>query len=399
MVSRRNALASLAAASGAVGLSGCTRVLSERAPREPDLGLDENPHDVPARQHAWNDSLREDEHGNHVPATHYRVALLSLRDSPSVDAARTVERAMRRVEAAHDWGPDGVLHTLAWGSEYFARVDALERSPVTHPRVLSRTDDPDLQRFDAALVLASDDADRLRRVERDQFTGGDDRLGAVFEREATRTGFIGEGAPASFADAAGVGDLPIPEDAPMFTGFHSMRRGTQATEDDVTIRDGEFAGGTTMHLSQIALDLERWYDFEDAERVARMFSPAFSTEDVAELADTVPFDDDVSASVAEHGVAGHHEKVARARRDGRPRLLRRDFDSADGGEPSVHFLSLQRTLSDFRHTRRAMNGWYLRDDHDDVTDREHNGLLSILRTTARANFYVPPRANRAFPLL
>jgi dye decolorizing peroxidase len=130
-----------------------------------------------------------------------------------------------------------------------------------------------------------------------------------------------------------------------------------------------------------------------------MFSPDVSADDVDSFHADVPFDGDVAASVAETGVAGHHEKVARARRDGRPRLLRRDFDSADGRQPSVHFLSLQASLSDFRHTRRAMNGWYLRDDHPDVTDRQNNGLLSILRTTARANFYVPPRERRSFPLL
>lgn len=400
MVTRRHALASLAAASGTVGLSGCGSVLSRQAAEEPDLELDENPHDVPARQHAWNGTLREDEHGNDVPAKRYRVALLSLRGPPSVEDARTVERALRGIEADHDWGPDGVLHMLAWGSGYFALIDALERSPLTHPRVLSRVDDPDLQRFDAALVLAADDADRLQAVEREQFrrdTGS--RLGAVFERTGTRTGFIGEGLPADFGDAAGADDVPIPEDAPMFTGFRSFRSDTQASEDHVTIDSGDFAGGTTMHLSHIALSLDRWYSMAEDERVARMFSPEFSSADVEELTTSVPFEGDVPSSVAEHGVAGHHEKVARARSGGEPRILRRDFNSADGREPSVHFLSLQESLADFRHTRRSMNGWYLRDEHSDVTDRRNNGLLSILRTTARANFYVPPRENRAFPLL
>jgi len=45
-----------------------------------------------------------------------------------------------------------------------------------------------------------------------------------------------------------------------------------------------------------------------------------------------------------------------------------------------------------------MNGWYLRDEHSQVTDRKNNGLLEFITVQSRANFYVPPRNGRSFPL-
>ena len=95
---------------------------------------------------------------------------------------------------------------------------------------------------------------------------------------------------------------------------------------------------------------------------------------------------------------GHHEKVAQVRENGEPIVLRRDFNSVVAGEPRLEFLSFQRRLADFRKTRKAMNGWYVRDDSPDIRDRQNNGLLNIITVRSRANFYVPPRERRAFPL-
>jgi len=405
MPSRRGLLGRLAALSGAVGLSGCARLFARRA-ESLSTDLPPNPHDLPARQHAWNDYLRTDAHGNHLSPRHHRVLLLDLDAEPSPEAARTAERAMRTLEAAYDWGPDGLLHLLAWGSAYFDRLDRLQQAPVRHPQVLSRTDDPDLLAFDAALVLASDVPSHPSAVEAAAFGGRstlngvavEDRLGDVFSVAARRTGFIGEGLPAAHADAEGVPGDAVPDDAPMFTGFFSGRRGTQATEDRVTVREGRYAGGTTMHLSHLRESLDGWWNgLDDRGRVARMFSPEFSPEDVADFDDDVPFSDAAAEHASEYGVVGHIEKVQRAREGGRPVILRRDFNTVDGGEAGVHFLALQRSLADFETTRKAMNGWYLRDDHDAVTDRAHNGLLNFITVASRANFYVPPRDRRAFP--
>jgi len=130
-----------------------------------------------------------------------------------------------------------------------------------------------------------------------------------------------------------------------------------------------------------------------------MFSPEFEPSDLPDFADDVPFSDAVRDHASEFDVVGHHEKVAQVRRDGEPIVLRRDFNTTDGNQAGVHFLSFQRRLKHFRATRRAMNGWYVRDDSDSITDRENNGILNFIDVQSRANFYVPPRDRRAFPLL
>lgn len=404
MGTRRRLLARASAVAGAAGLAGCLGSL-------PFLGGDGgefgDPGERPARQHVWNPYLRTDRHGNHLPPRYNRVLLLDLAEEPDDGTAEAVEAAMRTVEDAYDWRPEGLFHMLAWGSGYFERIGALERSPVRHPSVISRTDDPDLLSFDAALVLASDVGSHPLAVENAMFGDADELegepvdapLGDVFDRVARRTGFIGEGLPSRHADAEGIpSDHTITEDDPLFTGFFSGRRGTQASEDRVTIPSGEFAGGTTMHLSHLDLELDRWFNaFDDAGRVARMFSPEMDPEDVAEFATDVPFTKDVAEVAAENDLVGHHEKVARVRRDGEPLLLRRDFNTVDGGNAGLHFLSLQRSLDEFVSTRDAMNGWWLRQHSDAITDRKNNGLLNFITVRSRANFYVPPREDRALP--
>jgi hypothetical protein len=407
MVSRRRIVARLAGAASAVGLSGCTQVLTRTGGTELDLPPNPRADELPARQHAFDDRLRTDEHGNSLPPRHHTLLLLDLRSPPTVEHARTVERAMRSLEAAFDWAPDGLFARLAWGSNYFDRLGELGRSPVEHPQVLSRTDEPALQRFDAMLALSSDEREHLRRAERAMFHGDDlpgtavaDRLGSVLRRVGRRTGFVGSGLPAAHADAEGISeDLPIDEEAPLFTGFKSSRRGTQASEDRVTIEEGPFAGGTTVHLSRLRLSLSEWFSLASGERAARMFSPGTSTEDAESFGTDVPFADAVRAHAPEEGVVGPHEKVARTRRDGEPIVLRRDFNTVDGSNPGLHFLSLQSSLADFRDTRKAMNGWYLRDESEAITDRRNNGILNFVDVAARSNFYLPPREDRAFPLL
>jgi hypothetical protein len=409
MASRRGVIKQVAGLASAAGLSGCARVLSRASGSRTDLDLPPNPHNLPARQHAQNAFLRKDSAGNPVVPRHHAVLLLNLDVDPSKRAARTAERAMRTVESAYDWSPRGLFHMLAWGSGYFSRVGALDAAPVRSPRVLSRTDEPKLQEFDAALVLSSDVPSHLTATENALF--GDrrrlngqpveHRLGEVFSIAGRRTGFIGEGLPVAHTDAEGIpDDPPLTEQAPMFMGFRSGMQGTQASEDSVTIDSGEFAGGTTVHLVHHQQSLGDWFeDFGPDGRVARMFSPEFSPKEVAAFTDDVPFSDAVRKHASEYGVVGHHEKVARARRDGKPLLLRRDFNTTDGGHVGVHFLSLQRSLDDFAETRKAMNGWYLRDDSEAITDQENNGILQFITVVSRANFYVPPRNRRAFPVL
>lgn len=407
MSSRRGLLRRLAAAAGTVGFAGCTRIALS-GQETPDHGLGPNPRadDLPERQHAWDHVLDRDHDGNPLPPRHHRILFLDLDANPSTEAARTVETAMRTLEAAYEWSPRGLLHQLAWGTRYFDRREALENAPISHPKVISRTDDPDLLAYDAALVLASDVPSQLNATESAMFGSrtalGDEsvdaRLGDVFSLTARREGFVGEGLPAAHSAAEGVPSDGPPEEAPLFTGFFSGRTKTQASEDRVTIQNSPYAGGTTMHVAHLDESLDRWWNvLDEDERVARMFAPDFSPKDVEELTDDVPFDDLVREHAQEFGVVGHQEKVAQAREDGSPIILRRDFNTVHGGQAGLVFAALQRSLDDFRKTRRAMNGWYLRDDHSDVTDRRNNGLLNFITVKSRANFYVPPRDSRTFP--
>ena len=404
MASRRRILHRLAALFGAAGLSGCSSLLAKRA-ESPTADLPPNPRagELPRRQHAWNDRLSHDDEGNALTPQYHRVFLLDLDVEPSDDAAATVELAMRTLESAFEYRSEGLLHMLAWGTKYFERLGALDSAPIRQPRVISRTDDPELLAFDAALVLASDVPSNLEATETAMFgsrstlgdAGVEERLGDVFSVRSRRTGFMGEGLPAAHASAEGV-PSDIPDDAPMFTGFFSGRKGTQASEDDVTIQDGPHADGTTMHLSHLTESLDSWWEMADTDRVRKMFSAAFSPDDLPERG-PLPFADKVSEHAREHGEVGHWEKVARAREDGKPLLLRRDFNTVDGGEAGLHFLSLQQQLQDFEKTRDAMNGWWLRDEHSEIRDRQNNGLLEFITVVSRANFYVPPRDERAFP--
>lgn len=404
MASRRGLLERIATVSGAVGLAGCSGLRGQQT--TPPVGdLPPNPHaeDLPARQHAWNATLPVDADGALLAPRHYRILLLDLHDDPTEAAAATIEGAMRTIEAAYDFGPDGLLHMLAWGTAYFDHFGSLDDSPIRRPRVLSRTDDPDLLSFDAALVLASNVPSHLSAVEGAMFgtrsslngeTVGD-ALSETFSISTRRTGFLGEGLPAEHASAEGV-PTNIPEDVPNFIGLRNGRRGTQASEDRITISEGPHAGGTTMHLSHLRESLDAWWNMSEDDRLSQLISPEFSPEDVAEIGQSIPFADAVRDHASD-GVVGHWEKTRRAREDGEPLLLRRDFNTIDGRHAGVHFLSLQQRPEDFEKTRDAMNGWWLRNEHPDLKDRANNGILEFITVLSRANFYVPPRDERVFP--
>lgn len=404
MTSRRSALARLGAVAGTLGLSGCARFLGSASD---DTGLPPNPRAdaLPTRQFAQADFLPTDAAGNDLQPRYRRVLLLTLTTETSTAAAETVERGMRSLEAAFDWRSDGLFHILAWGTRY---VDSADRNaPISEPQVLSRTDDPDLLSFDAALVLESDVPSHLTAVENAHFGSADTLngvaveapLGDVFTVAQRRTGFLGEGLPARHADVEGIPTDALSTADPTFMGFFSDRQGTQASEDRVAIDDGPFEDGTTLHVAHLTQNLDTWWEgLDDPERIARMFSPEFDSADVEGFGANVPFSDAVRDHAREFDVVGHHEKVAQVRRDGEPLLLRRDFNTTDGGHAGVHFLSLQRRLAQFRRTRRAMNGWYVRDDSDAITDRKNNGILRFIDVQSRANFYIPPRHHRAFPL-
>jgi hypothetical protein len=217
--------------------------------------------------------------------------------------------------------------------------------------------------------------------------GRHERLAVV----QARTGFAGPGLAAR--RVAGV----APE-SPLLLGFHSGLRGNQARERDITIAGGPLAGGTTMHVSRIELDLERWYALEADRRAALMFSPAIGARAAAALVDDARSDAGrLPALAARHGLVGHAQAAGRARLHDRPRINRRDFATVDDGRPGTHFVSLQRSLADFNATRAVMNAADARGHHPGIGPRARNGINAFMEVRSRATFGVPPRSRRAYP--
>ncbi|NHX35559.1 MULTISPECIES: DUF7405 family protein [Halolamina] len=413
-IDRRAFVKSAVAIGGAAALSAClNRGADVDVPRGPETPSAE----FPERQHAWNAALPTTDAGNNHHPRHRVLLALDYGDgTPADDERETVEAALAGVERAYERSAAGLLLTVSYSPSYFDRFDDDLPGSVDlpEPRALSAFEDPDADDADAIVHLASDHGEVVMGAEEalkgdlDELNGvaqPDAALTDVFSVRERRTGFIGDGLPAENQDVSGVpDDGPVPEDAPLYMGFESAFKGNQPTEDRVTIRDGPFAGGTTQQLSTLTLNLTQWYEQDTREqRVSKMFCPHHAenelVEDAGENLGTDPRMDDCGEPIEtarNEGVVGHSQKMVDVRENDKPIILRRDFDSTDGDRAGVHFLSLQRTISDFVTTREAMNGEEI-DSDSAVGQRTNNGILQYINTVRRGNFLVPPRSLRALP--
>lgn len=413
-IDRRAFVKSAVAIGGAAALSACLNRGGELdVPRGPEDPLSA----FPERQHAWNAALPTDDAGNNHHPRHRVLLPLDYGDGTPTTAEReTVEESLAGVERAYERSASGLLLTISYSPYYFQRFEEPlpESVDLPEPRALSSFEDPDADDPDAMLHLASDHgevvmgAEEALKGELSTLNGVEQpetSLTDVFSVRKRRTGFIGNGLPAENQDVDGVpDDEPVPEDAPLYMGFESAFEGSQPGEDRVTISDAPFAGATTQQLSTLTLNLKQWYEQDSRDqRVSKMFCPHHATEDVVDgpgenLGTDPRMDDcgDPTETARSEGVVGHSQKVADVRENDQPIILRRDFDSTDGDHASVHFLSLQRTISDFITTREAMNGEEI-DRNSAVGERTNNGILQYIDTVRRGNFLVPPRSLRALP--
>jgi hypothetical protein len=313
--------------------------------------------------------------------------MLDVTRTPTAVDAAALEHALRRLEARHTHGPDGLLMLLGWGPGYFERHTELA-SPVGRPVALSRGERAVLQEIDACLHIASDRAELLAETVSKLLS----RLPDPLRVREVRTGCVGVGLPARQARA------PVPPGSPLLLGFHSGLRRNQASETEITIMGGPLSGGTTMHVSRLTLDIDRWYALDAARRAALMYAPTVTPQQAALFADDATADfERLPETARRHGVVGHAQAAARARRHGRPRLNRRDFVTFDDGIPGTHFVSLQRDLEDFNATRAVMNAADARGHHAAIGLRTNNGINAFMQVLSRATFAVPPRALRAYP--
>jgi hypothetical protein len=352
---------------------------------------------LPARQHAWDAVLIPDQFGNATPPRHDRLLLFDVRGTPNPRYARLLESQLRSLEHAHKWGPEGLLFTAGWSPAYFRRVLGVA-SPIPRAAVMSEFEQPTIDDFHLCLHLASNDPALLATCQRQLKAG----LAPILRLRQVRTGFAGAGLAAAHQR---VGGIPlgnhVSESTPLFMGFKSALKKNQASEDAVTIPDGQFAQGTTMAVSYMTLSLDSWYgNLSYADRVARMYSPQTSPEQVKRFTTDAESNPGlINQAITKYGVIGHSQASARARRGGKPLILRRDFDTVDGGQAGLHFVSLQRTIADFVTTRQAMNqaGAQLRNPA--ITDTVNNGINEFIFVMRRANYILPSRVGRAFPLL
>jgi hypothetical protein len=372
------------------------------------VALGGQPPGLPPRQHAWVDFQAHDADGNPIAPRFDRLLYFDVNGSPGPNHARMLEASLRTLERAFPWSHRGVLFTAGWGPSYFERVLGVS-SPVPRAKRLSDFELPSFDDYHLMLHLASDDEDRLAAIEGALLHGeplqgasGSLELADALTWRETRTGFTGAGLPAARQNVGGIpsGD-PVQKAVPLFMGFKSGLKKNQATEDGITIADGAFAGGTTQHNSYMRLRLGSWYgNLSQSERVARMYAPQVTPAQVNRFTTDAESDPkQLGQAINHYGVIGHSQSSARARRNGRPRIIRRDFDTVDGGQAGVHFVSVHRTIEDFVVTRTAMNQASAQLQNPEITSTVNNGINEFIFVLKRANYVLPPRVDRSFPLL
>jgi hypothetical protein len=266
-----------------------------------------------------------------------------------------------------------------------------------------------------------------------------------------RKGFVGgdgSGRPslpkqmAVHARIPGAGSMP--DNAQLFLGFTSTQR--QALGPDLIANleslpglsdqwpDGYFRHGTTMHVSHIHEDLETWYDsFSYIRRVWATFRPGLDVADgtltVAEGPLSTERRSDIDYDARNFRLIGHSGALQPANRlaaplvdrhgthypSGTALLQRADFNTLDNpffwsSRPDadrmskspaagLHFVAFAPTSDSFHRIRLAMDGRYGGGRRPSFPPRsEEQGMNSVLRTTHRQNFLVPPRRHRSFPL-
>lgn len=401
---RRAVLRGLVAAGGASALSACLDVQGET---EIPTG---DPPNRPDRQHAWNELLDTDEHGNpRLPEQHVFLSISYDGDDRERDR-RVLEDALTDLETAYEASNRGLVFTVGYSPAYFERFDESIDADLPRPKRLLDSENIATDESDLFLHLASDHASVVLEV-REALFGDHDANGVeittldgLFSLENRRSGFIGGGLPAQQGNLLGVPEKAVDSSAPTFMGFRAGFKQNQATEDRVTLTDGRFAGGTTMHVERLRHVLDEWFERSLDGQVERLFAGELGGETVGERGENLTDhngvesvgSDELRRRAEEYGVVGHAEKLSRFREDGRPPIIRRDVNSADNGEAATLFVGLQREFSDYKKLRLAMEGKTLAEENL-VGERRENGILQYIRTRERGNFLIPPRELRALP--
>jgi hypothetical protein len=187
-----------------------------------------------------------------------------------------------------------------------------------------------------------------------------------------------------------------------------------------------------MHLSHLFQDLATWYEQsfpQYARRVQAMFQPGLSpASGTLTLDPPGQSEADVAHGVQQHHAYGHSGSMAQVDSTTSPTTsnygvayptgttipVRGDFDTLDNpfyytSDPTgdhysnkkaagLHFIMFQPTIATFNRIRLAMDGHYSDKTLPVAPRSPHAGINSVLYTTHRQNYLVPPRRHRSFPL-
>jgi hypothetical protein len=264
--------------------------------------------------------------------------------------------------------------------------------------------------------------------------------------------FVQRGLPRQVAQQNGLTFARfIQPDAPMWMGFADQQTNAAGPPPIVTFAGNASArltdaapgryldNGSIQHLSHDIIDMLQWFDMESPgatpeddgvflERVQYMFhSPAIHPGNADQLtngggpsflptqnrgpnyarqtAQGIGTDIDPETGQGERRI-GHLSALQRSSRaaDGTPLHIRIDgpgFDNMDvpGGanQPKLEFSAFFPT-ADFFATMRANTAAQDLVRQFDI-EGDENGLERFITATRRQNFLIPPRRNRAFPLI
>jgi hypothetical protein len=454
-LSRRRFLGSAAAA--ALGGAGVYELVDRLSPAPHRVVAE--PVGMPAEQHLIDlGTVQSDGVEVVVPPLHSEVVTGTVAASNLRDAQQQLEEALRELDSRYTLDPAGLVVTTAWGVPYFERHvpaqakvhlprDRRAGKPALLPTRTFPSDPHDmlLEDNDVAVLLRSDHVahiDDARLLLFEQLK--------VFRMTSIRRGFAGGGfhggqsLPKRMAMAAGVpgADL-IPDTSELFLGFTSTQKAglgprliaNHETLGYVDLGSGYFRNGTHMHLSHLTEDLEAWYlNFDFDERVLTAFRPGMTkvkqgTQTVAQGPKDVSSQELLAKQFKTTGRFGHSASIqvsSRLRQDtvgedgtvypkGTAIPQRADFNTLDNPfawtvDPArdklskqpvagVHFVVFNPSSDDFHRNRLAMDGVLPDGTKLSLPPRTRaQGFNSILTTTHRQNFLVPPRRHRSFPL-
>jgi hypothetical protein len=396
-----------------------------------------------------------------VPVRHHQIvtAKLVAAQDQLLDARASLAAVLTKLDADYPGTPDGLAITVAWGLPYFQKYvpgaadvhlpfdrRARKRALIDAIRFPSDPDDTVLEENDVAFLFRSDSEEHIRTAA----TEIADRMKGALAVTSIRKGFAGQmdggkGLPKEMATAAGVpgADL-IPDGSELFLGFTSTQRNALGPPRIVNFETlglvdlgprSYFYGGTHMHLSHIFEDLEAWYlNFDFRDRVNTTFRPRMpvrrGTQTVPQPPHRVASANEVRRDYERFGAIGHSSSLQPASRlqqdirgvdgtlypKGTAIPQRADFNTLDNpffwsadperdqmsDEPAagLHFVVFNPTSDDFHRNRLAMDGHMPGGEKLRFVPRAPGqGFNSILRTTHRQNFLVPPRRHRSFPLV